>query len=84
MHRVELKVMLVCLTYLTIPQFLMHRVELKVNCKPSRLFASVRVPNAPCGVEREVVKLIQTEQPIPVPNAPCGVESNNRNLRKIC
>ena len=53
--------------------FLMHRVELKVIVSNPVAPKGVKVPNAPCGVERWMwyfrVKLFGM-----VPNAPCGVE----------
>ena len=51
----------------------MHRVELKARAR-SRTMLSSRVPNAPCGVESNVVS-VQKILYGPVPNAPCGVES---------
>ena len=52
----------------------MHRVELKELREVARITHGVSVPNAPCGVERDLSPLgFQT--PPPVPNAPCGVES---------
>ena len=56
----------------------MHRVELKAQ--EAQLFCSLAtgsVPNAPCGVEREV-SLQRLLRDSGVPNAPCGVE------RTIC
>ncbi len=53
--------------------FLMHRVELKDLATTTRTNVKVNVPNAPCGVEREIIKSTNKET-TRVPNAPCGVE----------
>ena len=43
--------------------FLMHRVELKVMLEFVLCVRACEVPNAPCGVEREVQTLCLTGDP---------------------
>jgi len=52
----------------------MHRVELKGSRHLSQPNPFVSVPNAPCGVERNVNMWVFVLMGL-VPNAPCGVES---------
>ncbi len=54
----------------------MHRVELKVG-KNSTYFFSLKVPNAPCGVESLVKPFFFHKLITLVPNAPCGVERSH-------
>ena len=57
MHRVELKALVRLSLHLLPLPFLMHRVELKAKLPRIRLYLLVlRVPNAPCGVERNKVE----------------------------
>ncbi len=51
MHRVELKGGLLEKVLKEFMKFLMHRVELKVDCKKQHPLLPTQVPNAPCGVE---------------------------------
>ena len=52
----------------------MHRVELKVvQGSQYQQLGSYKVPNAPCGVERNQIP-VSIVPIVPVPNAPCGVE----------
>ena len=55
-------------------QFLMHRVELKVQSKTLSGSFFLHVPNAPCGVE-SCYSYNKPYGKALVPNAPCGVES---------
>ncbi len=60
MHRVELKVLIQNPNTTSLKQalFLMHRVELKVKgFSPLSLTCSY-VPNAPCGVESSLYRLL--------------------------
>ncbi len=54
MHRVELKEALTAPYFFVAFGFLMHRVELKVHSPPPLHLLCLRVPNAPCGVERTI------------------------------
>ncbi len=79
MHRVELKVAICKNGMFNEKLFLMHRVELKA-AGLSFLFSAVAcVPNAPCGVERRMMK-VKRVAGMHVPNAPCGVESRTALL----
>ncbi len=59
--------------------FLMHRVELKAFRLLFKMFRTVLVPNAPCGVE-SLERSSYTDREKQVPNAPCGVERRNKTV----
>ena len=42
------------------------------------------VPNAPCGVERDLLRIFARLHELEVPNAPCGVERRLFLLMQIC
>ncbi len=60
----------------------MHRVELKEVEKRKKTPKHVRVPNAPCGVERPQQLLGKLALPY-VPNAPCGVEREQKQNGRV-
>ncbi len=59
----------------------MHRVELKGEKELERKSCAI-VPNAPCGVERFLLRVILADK-VHVPNAPCGVERKKKRQKNL-